>query len=310
MREGREDRIRLCGACLQGCLALVKAGRGLGCIVNPEVGREGEKLEPARSRKAILIVGGGPAGLTAAITARRRGYENVRLLEARPELGGQFALSFLSPGKEAIERPFRSLIREALDSGAEILTGHEADAAEIAAWPPDEVILATGARPIAPRIDGLDDPATGEEILAGVREAGPRVLVLGGGLVGIEVAEWLARRGRDVTVVEALEDIARDMEPVTRKLTLKRLEGQSVTIVTSTVLERMVGGHAVVVTDGEERTLGKFDTVVVAVGVRPRDSLKADLEKKGIEVHVVGDADRPGQVVDAVQAAYELVAGL
>jgi len=310
MREGRESDIRECGACLQGCLALVKAGRGLGCIVNPEVGREAEPLAPAREPKSIVIVGGGPAGLTAAITARRRGFEDVRLLESRPSLGGQFALSFLSPGKEAIERPFRSLVREANESGAEILTGHAATAEEIAALEPDEVILATGARPIMPRIDGLTDPVPGEDVLTGERESGPRVLVLGGGLVGIEVAEWLAERGRDVVVVEALSEVARDMEPVARKLTMKRLRGMSVTVLTSTTLERIADGEAFVSSEGEGRSIGSFDTAVVAVGVRPADALKNELEGRGIPVHVVGDAARPGQVVDAVQAGYEAAAGL
>ena len=308
MREGRESEIRECGSCLQACLSGVKRGKGLECIVNPEVGRVGDPLPPAGEQKSVLIVGGGPAGLTAAITARRRGFEKVRLLERSPRLGGQFALSFLSPGKESLEKPFSSLVREAVASGAEILTGREATADEIAKMQPDEVILATGSRPSVPRIEGLSDPLTGEEVLMGTREVGRRVLVLGGGLVGIEVAEFLGWQSRRVVVVEALGEVARDMEPVARKLSLGRLAALGVEVLTSTTLARIEDGEAHVVRSGNERSLGRFDSFVVAVGVRPRDHLKEELEERGLSVRVIGDALHPGQAVDAVLAGYESVA--
>jgi len=118
MSEGRADEIVLCGSCLQGCLANVKAGKGLGCIVNPEVGHESEIERSAKKERHVVVVGGGPAGLTAAIVAGRRGHR-VTLLE-RDGLGGQFSLAPLAPGKTAMARPLNSLLRLASRSGAKI----------------------------------------------------------------------------------------------------------------------------------------------------------------------------------------------
>jgi len=309
MKEGREEEIVACGSCLQGCLAKVKAGEGLMCIVNPEVGREGERVSPPGDPRRIVVIGGGPAGMTAAVTARQRGHD-VTLVERSSTLGGQFALAFLSPGKESMERPFRSLVRSAEHAGIEILLDTDATPEVVLSLRPDLVILATGASPIVPAVSGLDAPLTGEEVLTESRTPGHRVLVLGGGLVGMEVAEWLAIRDREVVVVEMLDDVARDMETVARKLTLKRLAGMNVEIVTSAALVRVEEGEAFVRREEKETSLGSFDSFVVSVGVRPRRKLEEELVDLLVPIHVIGDADHPGQVLDAVHAAHDLAANL
>lgn len=176
MREGRTDKIMLCGGCLQGCLVSVKAGEGLSCIVNPEVGHEAETEPAAKTPRHVVVIGGGPAGLMAAIVARRRGH-SVTLLE-KGELGGQFALSYLAPGKEAMQRPLSSLLHWARRSGADIRTGMAADVDAIIDLAPGVVVLATGAKPIMPVIPGLVSAVTGEEALNGNTEIGDRVLGL------------------------------------------------------------------------------------------------------------------------------------
>ncbi len=283
MAQGREDEIMACGSCLQGCLAQVKGGGPIGCIVNPEVGREAEGVSPAVALgERLVVVGGGPAGMEAALMGRRAGYE-VTLLESDSRLGGQFALAPVSPGKGAMERPLRSLIRAVQSAGIDVRTGFDATVDAVEALEPDRVILATGSRPVIPPIPGLDDPVTAAEVLTGRRWPGPRVLILGGGLVGIEMAEMLAARDHEVVVVELLEDIARDMEAVTRKMTLRRLQELPVTIHTSTRLIRMEEGEAFVVAEGstDEISVGSFDSVLVAVGHRSYDPLSAELEKAG-----------------------------
>jgi len=312
MREGREEEIMGCGSCLQGCLAKVKAGGPVSCLINPELGREGAPtLQVAAVGEPLVVVGGGPAGLEAALVAHRAGFR-VTLFERRSALGGQFALAGLTTGKEAMERPFRSLVRAVENSGIDLRTGAEPTFRDIATLHPSKVVIATGSRPIIPVILGLDNPLTAEEVLTGKSETGHRVLILGGGLVGIELAEQLARDDREVVVVEVLEDVARDMEAITRKMTLKRLQSLPVEIHTQTRLLRFEHGEAHVrdETTGEERTLGRFDSVLVAVGHRSHDPLSAVLREAGLDVEVVGDALAPGQVWDATQTGHDAITAL
>jgi 2,4-dienoyl-CoA reductase-like NADH-dependent reductase (Old Yellow Enzyme family)/thioredoxin reductase len=303
IREGREEEIMACGACLQGCLAKVKGGEPIGCIVNPEIGHEDEPVASAPAvGERLVVVGGGPAGMQAALSAHRAGYQ-VTLFESRDALGGQFALAPLTTGKEAMQRPFRSLVHAVERSGVEVRTGIEATVESITDSEPDRVIVATGSRPVIPPIPGMDDPLTAEQVLTGRRKAGRRVLILGGGLVGIEMAEQLARQGSQIVVVELLEELARDMEPITRKMTLKRLEAFPVELHTRTRLMRLENGEAFVVSGdaGEETSLGHFDSILVSVGHRPHDRLSAKLRAAGIPVDVLGDAREPGQVIDATR---------
>jgi len=309
MRDGREDEIMACGACLQGCLAKVKAGGSVSCLINPELGREGEPVAPAATLgDPLVVIGGGPAGLEAALIAHRAGYR-VTLFERRSELGGQFKLAGMTTGKEAMARPYRSLVRAVEGAGIDIRTGAEPSVDDIVRLEPVKVVVATGSAPIVPDIPGLEHSLTAEEILTGKAEAGRRVLVLGGGLVGIELAEQLACDHREVVVVELLEEVARDMEAITRKLTLKRLEELPVTIHKGTRLVRIDDGEAIVQTaDGaDETSLGRFDSILVAVGHRPHDPLSAALHEAGLEVEVVGDARAPGQVWDATQSGRDAI---
>jgi pyruvate/2-oxoglutarate dehydrogenase complex dihydrolipoamide dehydrogenase (E3) component len=188
-------------------------------------------------------------------------------------------------------------------AGVDVRTGVEATVAFIEGLGPDRVIVATGSRPVIPSVPGLLDPLTAADLLADRRPIGRRVLVLGGGLVGIEMAELLGGADHEVVVVELLQEIARDMEAVTRKMTLQRLGALPVKIHTSTRLTRVKDGEAFAVSAGstEEVSLGHFDSVLVAVGHRSHDTLSAELRKSGVVVTVVGDALRPGQILDATR---------
>ena len=303
MRDGREDEIMGCGACLQGCLAKVKAGGPVSCLINPELGREGEQaLQFAAVGDPLTVIGGGPAGLEAALIAHQAGYR-VTLFERNSTLGGQFALAGLTIGKEAMERPLRSLVAAVERSGVDLRFGVEPTLEDIAELDPTKIIVATGSQPIIPAIPGLENPLTAEEVLTGRREAGPRVLILGGGLVGIELAEQLAVNGHEIVVVELLEDVARDMEAISRKMTLNRLKELPVVIHTGTRLLSFEDGEALVRSEatGDENSLGSFDSVLVAVGHRTHDLLSTELREAGFAVEVAGDARTPGQVWDATQ---------
>ncbi len=301
MREGKDDTVQLCGGCLQGCLAKVKEGGPIGCIVNPDIGREADLVGPARTRKHVVVVGGGPAGLQAAMSASEQGHR-VTLLE-KEDLGGQFVHAPRAPGKQGMQRTLESLLRRSRQGDIELRTGQKATADDVMALHPDEVVVATGSQPVRLRVEGLEHALSGAEVLGGGTDVGKRVLVIGGGMVGIETAEHLGLLGVETVVVEALEDVARDMEMVTRKLTMKRLESLPVTILTRTKVTAIRQGKVLVVnSDGVGQEIGGFDSIVVAVGHRSVDELSEQLRSRGASVHVVGDAAHPGQIWDATQA--------
>ena len=163
---------------------------------------------------------------------------------------------------------------------------------------------------MVPAIPGLDAPLFAADVLRGVCAVGRRVLVIGGGMVGSEVAEHLATVGHEVVVVELLDDMARDMDPLTRSMMLHRFAELPMALHTRTRVLDLSGGEALVRDErsGEERSLGHFDSVLVAVGHSAYDPLSDALREAGVEVAVVGDAHRPGRILDATRAGREVVA--
>jgi pyruvate/2-oxoglutarate dehydrogenase complex dihydrolipoamide dehydrogenase (E3) component len=228
----------------------------------------------------------------------------VILFESK-ELGCQFNLSYLPPGKEMMKRPLDSFVNRAKRSSIDFRLGQKATVENIVAENPDIVIIATGARPILPSIPGLNEILTGEDVLTEKKEVGNRVLIIGGGMVGLECAEYLVTKGHDLTVVELLEDIARDMEPITKKLTVNRLNSSKVKILTGVRITRLEGEKAFIELNEEEKYLGNFDSVVAAIGTRSVDDLIDPLRKRGIKVKTIGDARQPRRIYDAVKEGFE-----
>ncbi|MDP8206899.1 MAG: FAD-dependent oxidoreductase [Candidatus Electryonea clarkiae] len=304
MKSGRDDDVFLCGACLQGCLMKVKSGEGLSCILNPEVGHEGELVQKAENVKKVVIVGGGPAGMQAALTIQNKGHQVILFDEG--ELGGKFNLAIIPPGKKEMKKPLDSMVRRIHESNIELHLGQHVTADNILDEHPEHVILATGSVSIIPEINGMEDAVISDDVLLNKRDTGQRVLVVGGGMIGLETAEYLADKGKDVTVVEILDEVAGDMEPITRKLLLKSLKSKDVVIRTKTTIQGILKGTVSAKSKNGDLILGEFDTVVIATGVVPENSFEKELRAAGIEFQSIGDAKQPRNIIEAVIEGFEV----
>jgi 2,4-dienoyl-CoA reductase-like NADH-dependent reductase (Old Yellow Enzyme family)/thioredoxin reductase len=305
---GEEESILLCAACHQGCLAELRKGHGTSCVFNPLTGREAEvMLTPAAKQRNVMVVGGGPAGLEAAAVAAERGHRLV-LYEKESRLGGQLNLAARPPDKQGFFDIIRYLELMARRAGVEIRLNAEMTPKMVAAARPDAVVVATGAIPLTVPFPGLDGTRwlLASELLNGSQDVEtPAALVIGGGLVGLETADFLAAQGKQVTLVEMLNEVGVDMDPLARTMILKRLVQRGVVILTGTTVIRLTGTAVIAQQDGQEIGL-PFGTVVMAVGMRPDRSLADALADGDWEVHVIGDAAEPRRALQAIREGFDL----
>jgi 2,4-dienoyl-CoA reductase-like NADH-dependent reductase (Old Yellow Enzyme family)/thioredoxin reductase len=304
--EGREDEIRPCIACNEGCYKRIFQQLDIRCSVNPALGREGEfLLSKATSAKRVAVIGGGPAGMEAAHAAWERGHK-VLLLEESRELGGQLNLASLAPGRKEIER-FKSFLRSRLEkTDVKIIPGKRGTASVLKEYQPETVILALGAHPRKIKIKGLEENrvATAWEVLAGELDPREPVLVLGAGLVGCETAEQLSSRGKKVILVEILDEIATGGDADTKAYFTLRFKKNDVGVLTGTEL-RSVEGETAILQRGPEELRVRVGTLVCAVGAKPNDGLFDELTSSGFQVFKVGDCVQPRTLLEAVYEGYQ-----
>jgi len=173
---------------------------------------------------------------------------------------------------------------------------------------PDVVVVATGAIPIIPNIKGLEriEYTTGHDILSGKKSAGNKVLIIGGGMIGMETAEFLAQQSKEITVIEMMDIIARDMEKITRNLLLKRIQDLPIRVMENTVVKSFEKAEVILEKNGKEEHLPKFDTVILTVGTRPVNGLSKEIKERGMEVYTIGDVLKPRKILDAIHEGFEV----
>ncbi|NOZ13640.1 MAG: FAD-dependent oxidoreductase [Acidobacteria bacterium] len=310
LTEGKTEAIVFCGFCLQGCLANVKNGSGLGCIVNPEIDKV--PLNPAGLKgKKAAVIGAGPAGLSAACTLAKQGAD-VTVFEKTGELGGQFRLAPLAPHKELMRRPLQGLINRARRLVSDIRLNAEPADEDLKAY--DFIIAATGSRQRIAGIKNLETQywMTSLEFFENKKAVkGKRVLIVGAGMVGMEAAEVLVGRGFEVTATKRSNTIANDMEMITKKMMLKRLgKTPRMTIMPETTVLSFEKNGVRVRCREKEKTLPAFNTVIIASGMEPDNSLAVSLKTAGFPVMVIGDANHPADIYAATRAGYETAVSL
>jgi 2,4-dienoyl-CoA reductase-like NADH-dependent reductase (Old Yellow Enzyme family) len=313
--RGAAEDIRACIACNQACIGHFHKGYPISCIQNPVSGRELRfgTLTPASRRKNVWVVGGGPAGMKAAVIAAERGH-HATLFEAERRLGGQALLAQMLPGRAEFGGLVTNLERELHLAGVPVRKGTRVDRAMIAAAAPDVVLIATGAKPYRPQFpqEGALQIVDSWQVLRGEGIIGQSVVVIDwrADWIGIGIAEHLAMGGRSVRLAvsgiaagETLPFYVRDHSVAgLHKLGVKvlpymRLYGSDAD---SVYLQHIGSGEAVVI--------DKVDTLVLCTGHTPVDELSDALEDMDVEVRVIGDAASPRTAEEAVYEGLSVAA--
>jgi 2,4-dienoyl-CoA reductase-like NADH-dependent reductase (Old Yellow Enzyme family)/thioredoxin reductase len=308
--DGRPDDIRPCIAC-NFCLLCLHRDEPVRCAVNPYIGKDLYVLKSLRKPSKIMVIGGGPAGLAAAATAARRGA-NVKLFEKQPELGGTVNLGKKPPFKESLQDLIEYLVKQTRKSGVSVNIGEEVTAETVQALKPDHIIIATGASDLPLEVKGLNShPAkfSALQILRWEKTPEGNYLIIGGGAVGLELAEYLAASGRGVTVIEMTGQLGHGLHATRLNLMVERLASEGVRILKDSTLTAVIDKCVEIKTANEKQTLDSIDFIVSAVGYRSNTRLAEEINKD-IPATVIGDANRPGTIFEAIRDGFNAAAGL
>ena len=306
--EGKLKDIRPCIYCNEACAGNISRFWSIECVVNPALGREREyKIEPARVSKRVLVVGGGPAGMEVARVAALRGHDVV-LYEKERKLGGQLIVASVPQFKKPLQEFVEYLKSQLKEVGVKVELGKEVTPALVRELNPDVVILATGASPFVPDISGVggSNVATAIQVLQGEKQVGEKIVIIGGGQVGSELALFLAERGKKVSIVEMLYGVALDMNLFSRFYLLDKLGELGVEILANTTAKEIMDKRVVALDAEGNRQSIEADTIVLATGFRSNNGLEKKLKGKVPEVYTIGDCVSLGKVWGAIHSAWRV----
>ena len=317
--EDKLEEVRPCIGCLT-CLATSALGITMQCTMNPGVADYTLKnFKPAEKKKKVSVIGGGPAGLEAAATAAKRGHA-VTVIEKEPVLGGQFRFGTHPPVKQELANGVKFLISEAERAGVELKLNTAVSAEDIEKMDADEIILATGATPVIPGwigTSGHPNIVSAWDILRGRAYPGMNVVVIGGGSVGCETAEFMSDRhnyqsqvGRKITIIEMADFLDPGDYTANRDYLMSRLQRKPIDVLTSAKVTGITENSVAYSKGGTESVIEGVDTIVVAMGSAPENSLASELEKAGKPFHIIGDAGNVGKIVNAISDGRKLALSL
>lgn len=308
--HGETDDIDYCVGCNQGCYDGFENMdmECITCLRNPALGREKEcEIYPTEKPETVLVAGGGIAGLEAAIILKKRGHDPI-LCEATDTLGGQFLTAGEAPRKKEMKAAVISMAKKAERLGVDIRMNTKVTPEMIEEIKPHTVMNAIGAESIIPPIPGVDKAFVKDshDVLDGKAEVTGNVVVIGGGMVGMETAEYLAEKGAKVSVLEMLPDICSDMG-TTRKICMGEEIQKSGIIPVTSVKVTEIGDNVVIGEKDGEKVEFPCDAAVLAIGAKKRDgsALAETCYKNGIGYFEIGDAAMARRAINATREAMD-----
>lgn len=314
----KADDIRPCIGCLR-CLNGIMFGKRVACTVNPSFELENEDtLAPAAEKKNVLVIGSGPAGMEAAFVAAKRGH-HVVLCEKDAELGGLMRIAAVPIAKQDLTRLIQYMARRLEGAGVEVRLNCTVDKAmlegEFKDW---EVIAGAGAQPIVvPAFTGFKQWMTADDVLAGRAFPGRKIVVIGGGSVGCETADYLAPlvndlypRNREITLLEMAPGVMAGESGPGRSLLVQRMMAKGVQMICGAKVEKVDESSIWYTKDGQQHCIADADTLVLAMGYKADPALEEMLKAAGASYHLIGDANKVGTIKDAIGAGYETAKAL
>lgn len=317
-QNGKDDDIRPCIGCLR-CLNGIMFGKRVACTINPSFELENEEtLQPADVKKNILVIGAGPAGMEAAYVAKAKGH-HVVLCEQADHLGGLMSIASVPIAKQDLARVIKYMARKLDQAGVEVRLNCKVDQTMLEQEFSDyEVILGSGAIPsIIKPFTNFKQWATADDILAGNAFPGKNIVILGGGSVGCETADYLAPlvydrypRDRNITILEMTKDIMPTESGPGRSLLMQRLMNKGVQMICNAKVETVEEDKIYYSMKGTMHCIDDADTLIFAVGYHTDDTMSNMLKELHRTYHVIGDADHIGNIKDAIHAGYETAKSL
>ena len=296
---------RPCMACADGCLGGVKKGQGLMCVVNPALGKEAETFKAAEKTKYYAVVGGGLAGMEAALDLIKRGHK-VDLYE-KSKLGGQFNYAYMTPNKKSMKKIISYYIKEIEKSNVNLIKKEATESDLVSGY--DGVIIATGSQPVKLSIPGLENYYWADILLEENMPKNKKVLIIGGGLVGVDIATALIKNNNKVIMVKRTVDFGEDMEMIAKALSLKMLKEKETVFSDHTHIQKIDGKTVYAKRNGEDIKFEDIDVIVVSAGMESYNPFENKIKGK-VPVYVIGDAKKVGKAIDAIHSAYQLANSL
>lgn len=308
LKAGKTADIRPCISCHEGCMGRMQKCMLVNCAVNPQAAREREmELRPILKPKRVLIIGGGVAGCEAARVLALRGHK-PELYEARSRLGGNL-IPGGSPEFKEDDIALANWYAHTLEQlEVPVHLNHKLTKEEILAEKADDIIIATGSTPKKFTLGDGDRVFTADKVLLGEADPGETVAVIGGGLVGCETALWLARNGRKVTIVEALDKVMAINGPScssNKEMLDALLVYNNIGILTGAKAKAFADRILTVETSAGETAID-CDSVVLAVGYNENNNLYHQLEFEVPSIHLIGDANKVGNIMYGIWDAFEV----
>ena len=314
----KADDIRPCIGCLR-CLNGIMFGKRVACTVNPSFELENEDtLAPAAEKKNVLVIGSGPAGMEAAFVAAKRGH-HVVLCEKDAELGGLMRIAAVPIAKQDLTRLIQYMARRLEGAGVEVRLNCTVDKAMLEGeFKGYEVIAGAGAQPIVvPAFTGFKQWMTADDVLAGRAFPGRKIVVIGGGSVGCETADYLAPlvndlypRNREITLLEMAPGVMASESGPGRSLLVQRMMAKGVQMICGAKVEKVDESSIWYTRDGQQHCIADADTLVLAMGYKADPALEEMLKAAGASYHLIGDANKVGTIKDAIGAGYETAKAL